>query len=402
MKATNNSQALTWNPVICLALLYFISNLYFFFTVFSGDEIGIDSLNQRFDQDTSLIALLLLGLSFFFLLGLYWANTKLTSTRNFGLSNIWGGGIFAYQTLYLINSLYFGVNTAGVQDEIKSPFQFLFTLFDPDTLFLVIVISLRSPRLFWVNTGLYLISTVIRGWAGAFVIVPILLLCRYYPVRVKLSSIFFLVGSSIIILLTSPFIIEAKWLIRSGAELGQAISNVLERGYLESLYSTLEYIFRRFQMFGHVAILVENSDITAEAYNNNEFIPYWADGLLQWIVLKFNGTDIIQLNRYMVSHFFNVENSAYSTNPGLAGWLAILGERSIFFSAYIFLIIFFPAWLVRKYVGIPHFLLLYSFVFIWLFHGWIGAYFNFAIYSACIIFTKKLFTFRKSSLTITS
>ncbi|WP_095161559.1 oligosaccharide repeat unit polymerase [Pseudomonas sp. Irchel 3F5] len=398
MKATSKAQALSWHPVFCLALLYFFSNVYFFSKVFSGEEIGVDQLVRQFDEHVALVTLLLLGVTFFFLVGLHWANAQLVRARSFSLSNVWGGGIFVYQIFYLFNSVYFGVNIAGVQDDVKSPFQLLFTLLDPDILFLVIAVSLRSPHLFWANTGLYLMSTVVRGWGGAFVLLPILLLCRYYPVRVKLSSIVLLAGSSVLVLLASPFIIEAKWLVRSGVEVGQFFSNVMDRGYLNALDMTLEYILTRFQMFGHVAMLVENSTVVASAYDANEFIPYWADGLLQWVVLKLNGIDIIQLNRYMVSYFFNAENSAYSTNPGLAGWVAILGERSVFFFLYVFAIVFFPAWLVRKYAGVPHFLLLYSFVFIWLFHGWIGAYLNFVVYSLCIVLLRKIVVFRKKAL----
>lgn len=378
------------SPVVFLLLIYFLANLQAFFVAYNGGDVQVDQLISLFSPDVALLALVLICITFIFLLSIYFLNFRFVHGADLHVSNSWAWGLLFFQVFYAINAFYYGVNIAGVEDLVKSPFQMVFSFLDPDILFLIIAVSIKSPRFFWINTMIYIISSVLRGWGGAFVLIPILLLCRYYPVRVKgATALYLLLGFSSLLLL-SPFLIEVKWLIRAGGDFSFFVDNVLQRGYLSSLETTVEYLLNRFQMFGHVALLVDNSDFISQAYDNDKFIPFWADGLPQWAILKLQGVEIIQLNRYMVSVFFAANNSAYSTNPGLAGWLSVLNVQSGVFLFFVFSIVFFPAYLVRKYAGMPRFMLLYSFVFIYLFHGWIGAYINFIIYMLGILFFQKI------------
>lgn len=379
-----------FNPVYLLFMLYFSANLYSFLLVSGGGEIFADQLLVGFGLDVAFKSIMLLIATLFFFIFLYFSNLRFPAGATLFLSDLWGVVIVLYQAFYLINTLYYGVNVAGVEDSATSPFDIFFSLLDPDSIFIIITILLRSPKLFWISVIVFLISSILRGWGGGFFIVPIMVLCRHYQFGYKCVPLFFLSLSFIALFAASPFLIEIKWLLRAGLDPSYFFNNIMGRGYVLSLISTFDYMINRFQMFGHVSLIVENSGVLAEAYETKKYIPYWGDGLFQWIFLRLFDVDIVQLNKYMVYYFFDSDNSAYSTNPGVAGWLSILGLQSQFFMLYLCVIVFFPAYFLRKYAGAPLFLLCYCLVFVWLFHGWVGAYVNFIMYALLILFVSKI------------
>ena len=59
------------------------------------------------------------------------------------------------------------------------------------------------------------------------------------------------------------------------------------------------------------------------------------------------------------------------------------------------LILVFPFYVVSKYAGNYMLMLLSCFTITYLFHGWIGAYFNIVFYSMILVFISKIRIFRK-------
>lgn len=396
MKGSN--QGVTADPVLLLAVLYFSANLYSFITLTLGGKIFIDSLTRGFDEQIVYSTGSALLFSFVLLLFIYRTCIGFCiAGKELFFLNSWGWSLALLQCIFLLNNIYYGVNLAGVQDpDSGSSFKLFFSVVQPDLLYLIIGVGLKSSRLFWLNTIIFAFSLVMRGWIGGFFIILILYLCRNYPVKIRLKYFLWFFLLSIICVLIFPFFVEAKWFLRSDGSLDDAFNSIMDRGYFISLNDSLAYLANRFQMFGHVALIVENSKEVATAYSNNEFIPYWADGPLQWIILKINNIQIFQLNRYMVLNFFGSENLAYSTNPGIAGWIVFLQEKSLFFIVFIVSMTFFPARFAFRYAGRTYFLIVYSFVFVYLFHGWIGAYFNLLVYMFAFLLINKIFL-RKNS-----
>ena len=380
------------NPVMMLALVYFFSNLHSFFILISGQEIFIDSLIRGFDDSVVYAAGIALLASFLLLLLFY----KICATffcckQELLFSNNWGWVLVVFQCMFLANNIFYGVNLAGAEDiGAGSPFKIFFNVFQPDLLYLLIVVGLVSNRLFWLNSIVFASSMALRGWMGGFLVVAVLYLCRNYPLKIDGRLFLLLILLLFFGVLIFPFLVELKWVLRADLSLGNVWTNVVDQGYLQSLGDSLTYLLNRFQMFGHVALIAENSDEVASAYDGNEFIPYWADGVVQWFILKINAIEVFQLNRYIVNVFFGSDNLAYSTNPGIAGWFLFLGGWVGVFASYICVVVIFPAYYIFKYAGFKYFLLLFSFVFIYLFHGWFGAYMNIVTYMIAILFVKGI------------
>lgn len=265
-----------------------------------------------------------------------------------------------------------------------------FVALQPDTLFLVVAAALKGPALFWLNAIVYLLSTLARGWMGGIFLLAVLLLSRHFPVNITYSRFFTLALCFVATVACLPLLVEAKWLVRSGGSMLDVFSNVLEFGYWDYLGYSFWYLLNRFQHVGHVALLVENSRLMNQAYEMGAFDSYWLDGLPQHALLKLFGGDLHRVNTFMVEEFFGAIDAGWNTNPGLAGWVFILRERSIFFVFYILSVVLIPFYVVARWGGLRLLLVLASFSLIYLFHGWIGAYFNFALYMMVFVVAMRI------------
>lgn len=302
------------------------------------------------------------------------------------------------QVGFLFFNWHYGVNVAGVKAEYhgSSFVKLAFVALQPDTLFLVVAAALKGPALFWLNAIVYLLSTLARGWMGGIFLLAVLLLSRHFPVNITYSRFFTLALCFVATVACLPLLVEAKWLVRSGGSMLDVFSNVLEFGYWDYLGYSFWYLLNRFQHVGHVALLVENSRLMNQAYEMGAFDSYWLDGLPQHALLKLFGGDLHRVNTFMVEEFFGAIDAGWNTNPGLAGWVFILRERSIFFVFYILSVVLIPFYVVARWGGLRLLLVLASFSLIYLFHGWIGAYFNFALYMMVFVVAMRIRFFSNS------
>lgn len=307
------------------------------------------------------------------------------------LGKRWGWFLIAVQVSFLFFNLIMGINIAGdgVRIEGGSFINYIFILLQPDILFILVGISLLSNRLFLINMMIFLISMALRGWMGGFFIIIFMLLIRYYPVRISVRNAAMLFCTVLLFLFLMPAIIEAKWAMRSGLTVVEFFSSAVDSFSIERYSLAFEYILNRFQHVGHVALLMENTDKVSAAFHSGAFVGYWMDGLPQYTVSKLLGLDTFTLNSYMVEYFFGVTNPTWNTNPGLAGWLFILKQQFVFMILYLFLIVVIPFYFIGKYAGNAMLMLVTCFSITYLFHGWIGAYFNIVFYALLLIIVRK-------------
>lgn len=385
------------SPSFVLCALYVFANFY---ALILGSADGGMQLEGGFYQlkSSSLIIAYVLQVLIIFLLWLGFRAFEKKELVKFYLGSRVGLGLLGIQISYIIFNKYYGVNIAGTDSLIEggSFLNYLFIFLQPDLMFLVVGVFLVSTRLFLVNVFVFLISMMLRGWMGGIFLVVIVILCRCYPLKLRRQTIALYILSAVLLLLSLPFIIQAKWVARTDEPLYTVFQSVFDFGYLNYLGVSLDYILNRFQHVGHIALLFENSVALKSAYESEKFIPYWFDGLPQYIMMKILGINPYKLNSYIVEHFFGVNNPTWNINPGLAGWIVILKEKTIFFSLYIASIVAIPFYVVSRYGGVRILLLVYCFSVVYLFHGWIGAYFNMALYAMLIVVLSK-FKFRLTS-----
>lgn len=380
------------NPFYLLLVLYVSSN---FFAVIKGIIDGGLMLEGDFfhiNSSSLFIAFLIQCAILFFFYACYKLLYDFSIKKPpIELNDKYGYSLLFLQIAFMTFNISEGINVAGVGATIEggSALNYLFVILQPDLIFTIVSILLISNKLFFFNVVIFFVSMFLRGWMGGVFIVFFLILVRFYPIKLSTRSALKILFSFIILIAAMPYIIYAKWSMRSGDGLLDfylMLPKVLD---LIDYNSTIDYLLNRFQHVGHVAIIYEDSSGVFNFYQLGKFDSFWLDGLPQYIFMKFFGLDFYRLNSFMVEYFFGVSNPTWNTNPGLAGWFAFLQEKIIYVFLYLIFFFVLPLYFVAKYGGAKLFLIFSCFTVLYLFHGWFGAYFNFMIYCVFIVFILK-------------
>jgi len=383
------------NPFYSLFILYLSANLVSLATLAIGDPITIEIEEFSFSGATIAISALALFSSLFAALLVYQIVLIATKNRlNLTLGRSESLALALVQLSFLAFNTYYGINIAGVEDEVQGNviLRAIYSIVQPDLLFLILSVGIRSDRWFWINTSIYGISLLMRSWIGGLYLIAIIVSIRQYPVTFSAKTLKYVAIVLAVGVATLPLITSVKWFIRSGAGIDDALGFLREIGYGTYLADSLYYVLNRFQHLGHVALIAENSRNLGDAYDAGAFIPYWMDAAPQWLFMRLNGVDILTLNKFIVRYIFDSQNLAYATNPGIAGWFFILQYKAIVFCIYLLGITIIPSILVLRYAGFKYFLLVSCFGLIYLFHGWIGAYANMILYLLTFILLRRLLT----------
>lgn len=378
------------NPFYVLVCTYFSANLYAGLFAISTGEISLDGRVFEFHPQVILMALVVQA-GFLFLISALYSFLKDKFHQGSLYLGAWAGLIlFFIQISYLFFGLINGLYMAGseARPENFSLLHVIFIIAQPDILYVVVGVLLSSNRFFWANSVLFLISMVLRGWMAGFMVVFVMVFCRYRSVSKAGLSIAFLLIFFLFVSL--PFIVEYKWAARSGGGIDQAIQNVLDFGYVSSLAESASYLADRFQHVGHVALILDNLAEFHNEYNSGAIMSFWLDGMPQTIYMKLIGYEPPwRLNNYIVGEFYNVSDSVWNTHPGLAGWLLVLGDEFFMLFLYLAACFFVPLCWLARYGGERLLLVLSCFSIIYLYHGWIGIYFNMILYSLVIVFISR-------------
>ena len=381
------------NPFYALFILYFVANLVSLTTLLLGNPIIIEIEEFSFSGGTIAISALALFSSLFAALFVYKAVLFSTKTRsNLSLCRSESLALALIQLSFLAFNTYYGINVAGVEDEVKGNafFRVMYSIIQPDLIFLILSIGIRSNRWFWINTTIYGTSLLMRSWIGGLYLIAVIVSICEYPIVFSTKTLRYIAVLLVVGLSTLPLITSIKWFIRSGAGIEDALAFLREIGYGTYLADSLYYVLNRFQHLGHVALIAENSKSLNDAYESGAFIPYWMDAAPQWLFMRLNDVDILTVNKFIVRYIFYSDNLAYATNPGIAGWFFILQYKSAVLFIYLLLITLIPIVLVLRYAGFKYFLLINCFGLIYLFHGWIGAYANMILYLVAFLLLRRL------------
>lgn len=392
-----NRRGLVINPFYVLFVLYLSANLVSLATLVSGQPITIEIEEFSFSSATITISAIALFASLF--AGLFVYRTALLAARtrsHLSLGRPESLSLALIQLSFLAFNTYYGINIAGVEDEVQgnAVLRTLYSVVQPDLIFLILSIGIKSNRWFWINTGIYGLSLLLRSWIGGIYLIAIIVTIREYPISFSRKTLGYFAVLLVVGLAALPLITSVKWFIRSGAGIEDALGFLGEIGYGNYLADSLYYVLNRFQHLGHVAMLAENSRSLGEAYDSGAFIPYWMDAAPQWLFMRLNGTDILTVNKFIVRYIFDSDNLAYATNPGIAGWFFILQYKSIAFCIYLLGITLIPCIFILRHAGFKYFLLVNCFSLIYLFHGWIGAYANMVLYLMAFVLFRRLFSVR--------
>lgn len=381
------------NPFVLLFLLYFAANLVSTIQGIISGGIELEGTFFKIMPDSFVVAFVvqLSVLLFMFLVYKLLCPTALRIEK-FSIRPPFSFFLLSIQTGFMLFNISQGVNVAGVGATIEggSLLNYAFVILQPDLLYALTAVSMASSRLFYANTFIFLLSMFLRGWMGGVFIVFFIFLARYYPVKLSVRNAVKIMFAFVIVMALMPYIIYAKWAMRTGSEFNEFLSMIPQVLELVDYSYAAGYLLNRFQHVGHVALLYENSSEMLKNYIDGSFSSFWFDGLPQYLVIKFFGFEFYRINSFMVEFFFGIEDPTWNTNPGIAGWFVFLQEYVLLVVFYLVLMFLFPVYFVAKFGGMKLLILCMCFSVLYLFHGWFGAYFNFILYAVVIVFFGRL------------
>jgi hypothetical protein len=323
----------------------------------------------------------------FFIIIFYNFFSSKSFNENYIFDNFAGNFLIFWQFIFLLFALFLGLGVVD-SDKIVNPYLVrLSNLISADILYFLIAPSLKSNKLYFLNTILYLISSIARGWLGGVVISFFIYLCRFGYLKVKVKTLVISLFLFFIILLLSPFLIDLKFMIRTGDDIKFDVSN-----YGEKLELAIDYILGRFQHLGHTALLLDKADNYRVLYDGFQILPYWLEGIPQYFLYKLMGNnEIFTYAQMMAIWEFNASSSQpWNSNTGISGWLILLQEKSVFFFLYWGTLISLTFSFLLKFANRQTFNVISVLTIIFLYHGWLGSFFNLIILTLLVILIKRI------------
>lgn len=370
------------NPFYITVILYITTNLY-------AATIGIYNKGMEIEgvffhiSPSSILVSITFQISILLLFSLLYTFLKRKSPMpTLVLKDIWAYSLILLQIFFIFFNISNNVNIAGSGNTLRtqSLTNIFFILLQPDILYLIIGLHLRSNKLFWLNTIIFIISMTTRGWMGGIYLVFLITLIRYYPIQISKKKLKLFIFLAIVGIIFLPTIIELKWAMRSGESIFTFLSKINIINNIYSIDKSLDYVANRFQHIGHVSLFFENMNFYYHEFIKSSFIPFWLEGLPQTIFLKLFSYDVTPLSHYAVSVFFNIDSPTWNINTGLVSWIFITQEYSPLILIYLLFFYILPLTFFNIMNFVKLFNLISVFSVLYLFHGWFSAYFTLLIY----------------------
>ena len=345
------------DPKMFWLILYVAINIIATIIMYStGELIGDTKGNQVFDNSMLLLAMVSVISSYvvicYFLFKLFKKVrvTKIQVYNEIGTHNKLGLIILVSQISFLFFNYINGVNIAGSNNiRTDSIFAIFWALFPVDALFLIYYAVARDSKYFKINLAAYLISSIARGWAGAFLIVIFMEFCRLY--RSKSIRFRYVLFATALLLLFYPVLNSIKFYVRLGMPEG-GIAQFLDESYLSSIYHGVLHLIERIQITSVLVEVIRIKDTLGDAFSSGAFSPFWHEGLHGIIYDRL--FDIPK--KYPLSVAFTeygsfnweFEVGNWNTNTSLASWFFIAPSLSVFYVFYIFLVCFISYFIMMK------------------------------------------------------
>ena len=113
------------------------------------------------------------------------------------------------QLAYIAFFLATGTGVAGSINRSSSLFSIFWVLLNQDTLFLIYYGFYRSKRMFWPILVVAIISNLLRGWNGIFIVIVFMESCRLMRAgKLRIKHVFLGAG---LVVVCYPFIWALKW-----------------------------------------------------------------------------------------------------------------------------------------------------------------------------------------------
>lgn len=390
------------NPRLIWLLLYVVINLVCGYQILEGGELlGESKVLGLKDSSWVVPVTALVVLSYIGILGfLFPAMEKrvdvsvATSSKKHPL--VIGWALIGLQLMFMAFVFETGAFVAGSTVRDESIWSKFWVIFNVDPLFFIYYGFYRSSKLFWPNLILEILSSVIRGWTGIFILVAFMEMARLVRAK-KFPYKQFLIASATVLVLW-PYLQSVKMTLRGqGVQLDRdasvvekvtaAIDSVSDDGVTEVIFASVDQIFQRIHLVSSTIAVIQNNDNLSDSLDSGDLLPFWKEGIygiaLDKILGKESKGDLgVALAKTIAPEEVNIN---WNSNPGFLSWIFIDPIMAPIYLAYVFGLLWLSMILVKK-LGpeIAAFDMLWFAYLNYLLPGWIAS---------CVLFLNSLLLF---------
>lgn len=270
-----------------------------------------------------------------------------------------GRVLLVLQIIFACFNLATGVNIAGSNTvKTDSVFAMFWVLVPVDILFFIYYGKYRDNKYFWVNALVWVVSNMLRGWAGMYLFILFFEWCRAVKrgrVRVK-----HVVITAILVVVLYPVFTNLKWLFRlsaTGVPLGDLATTLFDNASQLDFFALLGegvgHIVGRLQVTSLVVEVIHLRDFLQAKFAAGEFMGFWSEGLHGIIYDRlFSAQKSVSIGVAFTQYGpFDASSGAagdWNTNIGYVGWFFIAPFLAPLYLAYTFFLAWLSFYLLKK------------------------------------------------------
>ena len=227
-----------------------------------------------------------------------------------------------------------GTFVAGSTERSDSVLSVVWVIVSVDTLFFVYYGFYRESRLFWPNLAISVVSNMLRGWTGIFILIAFMESAR--AMRRGKFSLKILAPIALVFVLAYPAVNLLKLQIRfmssgatqDGSFLALVKSTIDDMGpsdYADIMESSGEALLARMHLVSNTIAVQQLHGVLASAVQNGDIEPYWKEGIYGIAYDRLAGNtprfNIGVALAYAIDP--DQEEGSWNSNPGYASWLIL-------------------------------------------------------------------------------
>jgi|CXWL01.1.fsa_nt_gi hypothetical protein len=284
----------------------------------------------------------------------------------------------AFQLVFALDT---GVGVAGEFARSDNPLRFIIYIIPIDFVAMIYLAAADNGRLYKANFGLYLVSSLARGWSSGILFLLLIALIRSNGLRLTPAR---LLGGFTFVAVVAPLILVFRFLVRDeSVELLEILSHmdVLLDGRNLYLF-ILGFLSDRLQQFMVVAYIFENRGVIGAALNAGEIRPFFLDGTFFPALAGLLGrTPAPELNSWLTAHFYGTDFDAisYNVHVSFIGWPILAPELLPIYVLFVCGLGLGSMLLSRALGSAPVVELTWMMWLLLLVNGWFGAFVNYLV-----------------------
>ena len=175
-------------PFYTVCILYLFANfLYLILGLYNENIFKMEFSQFYIETSTLIFSFFLQILSLFILFLVYYFFEKKDFIERQFFENFSGFFLLIWQLFFLFSAVFFGLGVVGSENKTNQILVMISNFLSADLFYILIAPSLKSNKYFKINSIVYLVSTLVRGWVGSVLIVFFIYLCRvgYLKINIK-------------------------------------------------------------------------------------------------------------------------------------------------------------------------------------------------------------------------